>query len=122
MRSRKEQAGNQLQVLQERESGLKRESENYQRQLENIQADLAKTGKSQELEKELEELALDEDDINKRMLALEEEVKKIKNLINARKEELDNRRDNILSENLNSMSSSQNWSREGKRAVTWKGN
>lgn len=101
MRSRKEQAGNQLQVLQERESGLKRESENYQRQLENIQADLAKNRqKSQELEKELEELALDEDDINKRMLALEEEVKKIKNLINARKEELDNRRDNILSENL----------------------
>ena len=101
LRSKKEEAANQLQILLERDSGLRRERENHRKQLDNIQADLARSQKrKEELQGRIRELSRLEDDINETMKALEDELSAIKRLITTKKEELHQRRDFILSENL----------------------
>lgn len=101
LRSRKEEAANQLQILEERDSGLRRERENHLRQLDNMQADLARSRrKEEELEARLSELSRLEEEINGTLQALEKELRGIKDLINVKKDELHQRRDFIFSENL----------------------
>ena len=101
LRSKKEEAANQLQILLERDSGLRRERENHRKQLDNIQAEFwpgARKGRKNY--KAGSGNCPGWRMILKTMKALEDELSAIKRLITTKKEELHQRRDFILSENL----------------------
>jgi len=100
-KTKREQAENNLKVLAERNNGLSREKKSNEEQMETIKKDQANLVQKKEIINEnIEEIKIEEKDIKNKIELLNGELNQVKDLITGKKEELFDKRNSILNENI----------------------
>ncbi len=100
-KTKKEQADNNLKVLAERNNGLIREKRTNEEQLESIKNDQTNLIQKKEIiNKDIDRIKAEEDNINNKIEMLTGELNQVRELIKEKKDQLFDRRNSILNENM----------------------